>query len=146
MYEEQTCKLRMLLLWRMMCVKNLQEYHSNALTNVKNWDFEILLSWWCRKQSGILLRGPNRKKPDWLAANQSTRFARIPDRKKNNANYFHPQVLTLSLSCVSVQINHKICKNITLSSNNMNSTIRKYSSRAFIWVVTPLGFVGWFRI
>ena len=36
----------------------------------------------CREQSGILLRGPDRKKPDRLAANQSARFARIPDRKK----------------------------------------------------------------
>ena len=33
----------------------------------------------------------------------------------------------------------------TLFSNNTNSTIRKYS-RAFIWVVTPLGFVGQFRL
>ena len=28
----------------------------------------------------------------------------------------------------------------------MNTSIRKYSSRAFVWVVTPLGFVGQFRI
>ena len=28
----------------------------------------------------------------------------------------------------------------------MNATIRKYSSRAFIWVVTPLDLVGQFRI
>ena len=48
---------------------------------------EILLSWWCREQSGILLRGPDRKKPDRLAANQSARFARIPDRKKINSSY-----------------------------------------------------------
>ena len=42
----------------------------------------------CRERSGILLsgpesRGPDRKKPDRLAANQSARFARIPDRKKS---------------------------------------------------------------
>ena len=36
----------------------------------------------CRERSGILLRGPDRKKPDRLAANQSARFARIPDRQK----------------------------------------------------------------
>ena len=36
MYEEQMCKPRMLLLWRMTCAKKLQEYHSNALMNVKN--------------------------------------------------------------------------------------------------------------
>ena len=36
----------------------------------------------CRERSGILLRSPDRKKPDRLAANQSARFARIPDRKK----------------------------------------------------------------
>ena len=36
----------------------------------------------CRERSGILLRGPDRKKTDRLAANQSTRFTRIPDRKK----------------------------------------------------------------
>ena len=146
------CKPRMLLLWRMTCAKKLQEYHSNALMNVKNcqchtkygefhvvfsilatsnvagvnvvfalvavvkftftlvtciriiihlldfcgpWNniyvrvvmlikqiYAILLSWWCCEQSGILLRGPDRKKTDGLAANQSTRFARIPDRKK----------------------------------------------------------------
>ena len=29
----------------------------------------------------------------------------------------------------------------TLFNNNSNSTIRMYLSRAFIWVVTPLGFV-----
>ena len=36
----------------------------------------------CRERSGILLRGSDRKKLDRLAANQSARFARIPDRKK----------------------------------------------------------------
>ena len=40
----------------------------------------------CRERSGILLRGPDRKKPDRLAANQSARFPRIPDRK--NIKYF----------------------------------------------------------
>ena len=54
------------------------------------------------------------------------------------------QVLTLSLQCFSVQIKQKITKTWTLFSNNVNTTIRKYSSRAFIWVVTPLGFVGQF--
>ena len=36
----------------------------------------------CREQSVILLRGPDCKKPDRLAANQSAHFARIPDRKQ----------------------------------------------------------------
>ena len=40
----------------------------------------------CRERCGILLRGPDRKKPDRLAANQSARFARIPDRQKINTN------------------------------------------------------------
>ena len=54
--------------------------------------------------------------------------------------------LTLSLPCFSVPIKHDICKKTwTVFSNNVNTTIRKYSSRAFIWVVTPLGFVGQFR-
>ena len=39
------------------------------------------------ERSGILLRGPDRKKPDRLAANQSTRFARIPDHKKIKLEY-----------------------------------------------------------
>ena len=44
----------------------------------------------CRERAGILLSGSESfwevrivKKPDRLAANQSARFARIPDRKKN---------------------------------------------------------------
>ena len=40
----------------------------------------------------------------------------------------------------------KFVKTWTVLSNNVNTTIRKYSSRAFIWVVTPLGFVGQLRI
>ena len=44
------------------------------------------------------------------------------------------------------KLNIKYAKTWTLFSNNVNTTIRKYSSRAFIWVVTPLGFVGQFRI
>ena len=56
-------------------------------------------------------------------------------------------LMTLSLPCFSVQMKHvKFAKTWTLFSNNVNTTIRKYSSRAFIWVVTPLGFVGHFRI
>ena len=42
----------------------------------------------CRERSGILLRGPDLKKPDRLAANQSARFVRIPDRKINKYIYF----------------------------------------------------------
>ena len=42
--------------------------------------------------------------------------------------------------------NIKIAKTWTVFSNNVNTTIRKCSSRAFIWVVTPLGFVWQFRI
>ena len=38
------------------------------------------------ERSGILLRGPDRKEPDRLAANQSARFAGIPDRKKIKLN------------------------------------------------------------
>ena len=48
---------------------------------------------------------------------------------------FHYNVSFVSLS----QINNKTS---TLFSNK----VRKYSSRAFIWVVTPLCFVGQFRI
>ena len=47
---------------------------------------------WCRERSGILLRGPDRKKPDRLAANQSARFARILDRKKINTTNSYSQV------------------------------------------------------
>ena len=43
-------------------------------------------------------------------------------------------------------LNIKIAKTWTLFSNNVNTTIRKYASRAFVWVVTPLDFVGRFRI
>ena len=45
MYEEQTCKPRMLLLWRMTCAKKLQEYHSNVLTNVKNCQKFVRFLW-----------------------------------------------------------------------------------------------------
>ena len=44
------------------------------------------------------------------------------------------------------KLNIKFGKPWTLFSNNGNNTIKKYSSRAFIWVVTPSGFFGWFRI
>ena len=44
--------------------------------------FSVFVDVRCREQSGILLRGPDRKKPDRLAASQSVRFARIPDRQK----------------------------------------------------------------
>ena len=44
------------------------------------------------------------------------------------------------------KLNMKIARTWRLLSNNVNTTIRKYSSRAFIWVVTPLGFLGQFRI
>ena len=44
------------------------------------------------------------------------------------------------------KFNIKSAKTWTPFSNNVNTTIRKYSSRASIWVVTPLGFVGQFRI
>ena len=39
------------------------------------------------------------------------------------------------------KLNIKFAKTQTLFSNNVNTAIRKYSSRAFIWVVSPLGFV-----
>ena len=41
--------------------------------------------------------------------------------------------------------NIKIAKSWTLFSNNVDTIIRKYLLRAFIWVVTPLGFVGQFK-
>ena len=44
------------------------------------------------------------------------------------------------------KLNIKLAETWTVFSNNVNTTIRKYSSRAFIWVVTPLGFVGQLRI
>ena len=45
---------------------------------------------------------------------------------------------TLSLPCHSLsKLNIKFAKTWTLFSNNVNTTIRKYSLRAFIWVVTP---------
>ena len=46
-------------------------------------------------------------------------------------------LLIVSLSKLSI----KIAKTSSLFSNNVNTTIRKYSLRAFIWIVTPLGFV-----
>ena len=39
-----------------------------------------------------------------------------------------------------------IVKIWNMFSNNINTTIRKFSSRAFIWVVTPLDFAVQFRI
>ena len=43
-------------------------------------------------------------------------------------------------------LNIKFAKTWTQFSNNVNNTVRKYSSRAFIWVVTPADFAGHFRI
>ena len=40
----------------------------------------------------------------------------------------------------------KIAKTLTLFGNNVSTTITKYSSRAIIWVVTPLDFIGQLRI
>ena len=40
------------------------------------------------------------------------------------------------------KLNIKLAKTWTLLSNNVNTTIRKYSLRAFIWVVSPQGFIG----
>ena len=40
----------------------------------------------------------------------------------------------------------KFAKTWALFCKNVNTTIRKLSSKAFIWVVTPFGFVGQFRI
>ena len=57
----------------------------------------------CRERSGILLRGPVPKKPDRLAANQSARFARIPDRKKLNMHISFVQIM-LNLSLVNLFI------------------------------------------
>ena len=58
---------------------------------------------------------------------------------------------TMSCHChISLsKLNIKITKTWTLLSNNTNSTPLGYilnSSRAFIWMVVPLGFVGQFRI
>ena len=39
------------------------------------------------------------------------------------------------------KLNMKIARTWTVFSNNVNTTIRKCSSRAFIWVLTPLGFL-----
>ena len=55
-------------------------------------------------------------------------------------------ILTRSLPWFSEQAKHIICKTWTLFSNNVNTTITKYSLKAFVWVVTPLDFVGHFRI
>ena len=49
-------------------------------------------------------------------------------------------------TCATFKLNIKFTKTWTLSNKNVNATVRKYSSRAFIWVVTPLGFVGQCRI
>ena len=54
---------------------------------------------------------------------------------------FHPFHCRLSL----LKLNIKFPKTWNVPSNNVNTTIRKHSSRAFIWVVTPLGFDGQFR-
>ena len=53
---------------------------------------------------------------------------------------------TLTFTAMFLCSNLKFAKIWTLFSNNLNTTIRKYSSSDFIWVVTPLGFVGQFRI
>ena len=63
--------------------------------------------------------------------------------------------LTISLQCFTFQTKHNICKHTNTHTHththtwtlfsNVN-TIRKYSSRAFVWVVAPLDFVGQFRI
>ena len=55
---------------------------------------------------------------------------------------FNP--FTVMLFCP--ELNIKFAKTWTLFYNNVNTTIRKYLSRAFIWVVTPLDFVEHFRI
>ena len=47
-------------------------------------------------------------------------------------------VLTFHCHVFLVKLNIKIAKRWTVFSNNMSTTIRKYSLRAFIWVVTPL--------
>ena len=54
----------------------------------------------------------------------------------------------LSLPFFSVHMEYKIAKDHELCSTTTWTPpcIRKYSPRAFIWVVTPLGFVGQFRI
>ena len=44
------------------------------------------------------------------------------------------------------KLNIKFAKAWILFSNYVNTTIRKYSSRAFIWLVTPLDFVGQLKI
>ena len=44
------------------------------------------------------------------------------------------------------KLNIKFAKTWSMFSNDVNTTVRKYSSRAFIWVVTLLDFVGQFRI
>ena len=51
-----------------------------------------------------------------------------------------PQVFHCLVSLF--KLNLKFAKTWTRFSSNVNTTIRKYWSRAFIWVVTPLGFVG----
>ena len=66
----------------------------------------------CHKRSGILLRGPDCKKPDRLAANQSARFARILDRKKINTvivqvvKYLplHQLLLSIGLHCINQDV------------------------------------------
>ena len=54
-------------------------------------------------------------------------------------SYFHCGVSSSKLVL-------KNARKWTLSSNNTNSSSRMHSSRAFIWVVTPLGFVWLIRI
>ena len=50
------------------------------------------------------------------------------------------------LSSALFKLKTKFAKRWILFGNNVNTTIRKYLSRAFIWVVTPSGFIGQFRI
>ena len=53
---------------------------------------------------------------------------------------FHCHISLLTLNIKSQT------KKWTLFRNNVDTTIRKYSSRAFIWVASPLDFVTQFRI
>ena len=56
-------------------------------------------------------------------------------------------MVALSLPCFSIfKLNIIFSKTWTLFSNNVNTTIRKHSPRAFVWVVTPLGFIGQFKM
>ena len=83
----------------------------------------------------ILLRGPDRKKPDRLAANQSARSARIPDRKKINSSFVFMRNKAFSLQVCPV-----IFKLAPSSGTGLLQLLRVLPSVSTIYQVS-IGFI-----